>query len=579
MSAEMQTKVQANPAQSFIPVQTGLLQRKSALCNTPGLVEDSGRDKEKLNLQRSSVDQAGTTTVPPIVHKALRSPGQPLDPATRAFMEPLFGHDFSKVSVHSTGPGMIQTKLKINEPRDIYEQEADMMAEQVMAMSAHPSIISAPPRIQRFSGQSNGQMDAVPASSGLGLVPVAIRPLSGQTRIQRQGGTYGLLQQWAAKRMYNDFIRNAEIYGLPVRFLRRVGRDYGISFGRSSRVCLTLNMMTLEEAVLQSASQIALTLPYGGISAIRTIYEEATHAYLDMVSDEPRFSRFIAEGVRHYQDARTTGGEITTDPWQVFQEAAGIYVGHRAAIWWSTFESLVINASIACSDPAAAGRLREMNIFAKHRDRYNSLMAKVVFGYSYEGGFLGIGSEPAYTTRAMSDEMKTFLDHELLEDRIPDQFEAVAGFQLLLILAGVTLSGPVAAPETMPAIAPAVQRQSAGETPPSLSGVQESVGNVLRSSGNPLDPALKQDMEQRFGHDFSRVRVHADAKAQMSAQAVNANAYTVGNDIVFASGRYLPGLVEGRRLLAHELTHVVQQRRGIQEDSAGRQPLMSAFLH
>jgi len=86
-------------------------------------------------------------------------------------------------------------------------------------------------------------------------------------------------------------------------------------------------------------------------------------------------------------------------------------------------------------------------------------------------------------------------------------------------------------------------------------------------------------MEQRFGHDFSRVRVHADAKAQMSAQAVNANAYTVGNDIVFASGRYLPGLAEGRRLLAHELTHVVQQRRGIQEDSAGRQPLISAFLH
>lgn len=453
-----------------------------------------------------------------------------------------------------------------------------MVAEQVMAMSAHPSIISAPPRIQRFSGQLNGQMDAVPASLGLGLVPVAIRPLSGQTRIQRQGGTYGLLQQWAAKRMYNDFIRNAEIYGLPVRFLRRVGRDYGISFGRSSRVCLTLNMMTLEEADLQSASQIALTYPFGGTSAIRTIYEEATHAYLDMVSNEPRFSRFIAEGVRHYQDARTTGGEITTDPWQVFQEAAGIYVGHRAAIWWSTFESLVINASIACSGPAAAGRLREINKFAQLRDSYNRLMAEVVFGYSYEGGFLGIGSEQAYTTRAMSDEMKTFLDHELLEDRIPDRFEAVAGFQLLL-LAGVTLSGPVAAPGPMPAIAPAVQRQSAGETSPSLSGVQESVENVLRSSGNPLDPALKQDMEQRFGHDFSRVRVHADAKAQMSAQAVNANAYTVGNDIVFASGRYLPGLAEGRRLLAHELTHVVQQRRGIQEDSAGRQPLISAFLH
>ena len=136
MSNEMQTKVQANPTQNFTPVQTGLLQRKSALCNTPRLVEDSGRDKEKLTLQRSSVDQAGTTTVPPIVHKALRSPGQPLDPATRAFMEPLFGHDFSKVRVHSTGRGKIQTKLKINKPGDLYEQEADRVAKQVMRMPA-----------------------------------------------------------------------------------------------------------------------------------------------------------------------------------------------------------------------------------------------------------------------------------------------------------------------------------------------------------------------------------------------------------------------------------------------------------
>ncbi|NOR41701.1 MAG: DUF4157 domain-containing protein [Gammaproteobacteria bacterium] len=110
MSTEVQTKVQASPAQNFTPVQTGLLQKKCALCNTPGLVGDSERDKEKLTLQRSPVDQAGTTTVP------------------------RFGHDFNRVNVHSTGSGMIQTKLKINEPGDLYEQEADRVAEQVMRM-------------------------------------------------------------------------------------------------------------------------------------------------------------------------------------------------------------------------------------------------------------------------------------------------------------------------------------------------------------------------------------------------------------------------------------------------------------
>jgi hypothetical protein len=66
-------------------------------------------------------------------------------------------------------------------------------------------------------------------------------------------------------------------------------------------------------------------------------------------------------------------------------------------------------------------------------------------------------------------------------------------------------------------------------------------------------------MEPRFGHDFSQVRVHKDAKVSESARAVNALAYTVGRDVVFGAGLYEPGTHEGRRLITHELTHVVQQ--------------------
>jgi hypothetical protein len=66
-------------------------------------------------------------------------------------------------------------------------------------------------------------------------------------------------------------------------------------------------------------------------------------------------------------------------------------------------------------------------------------------------------------------------------------------------------------------------------------------------------------MEPRFGHDFSRVRVHSDDKAAKSARAINTAAYTIGQDIVFSAGHYTPGTVAGRRLLAHELAHVVQQ--------------------
>jgi hypothetical protein len=140
MSTEMQTRVQASPAQSFTPVQTGLLQKKCTLCNTPGLGEDSERDEEKLTLQRSSVDKAGTTTVP------------------------RFGHDFRKVRIHDAVPITIQTKLSISQPNDIYELEADRIADQVLAAPVHTGVSGAPPRIQRFSGQSNGQMDTAPAS-------------------------------------------------------------------------------------------------------------------------------------------------------------------------------------------------------------------------------------------------------------------------------------------------------------------------------------------------------------------------------------------------------------------------------
>lgn len=107
---------------------------------------------------------------------------------------------------------------------------------------------------------------------------------------------------------------------------------------------------------------------------------------------------------------------------------------------------------------------------------------------------------------------------------------------------------------------PRLQRDPAvGATPASAPPI---VHEVLASPGRPLDAAIRATMESRFGHDFSQVRVHADERAAQSAQAVNARAYTVGRDVVFGRGEYAPGSSQGQRLLAHELTHVVQQRRG-----------------
>jgi len=83
--------------------------------------------------------------------------------------------------------------------------------------------------------------------------------------------------------------------------------------------------------------------------------------------------------------------------------------------------------------------------------------------------------------------------------------------------------------------------------------------NVVWSGGQPLDAATRAFMEPRLGHDFSLVRVHADGEAAESAERLGARAYTVGRHVVFGSGQFAPAAASGRRVLAHELAHVVQQ--------------------
>jgi hypothetical protein len=114
--------------------------------------------------------------------------------------------------------------------------------------------------------------------------------------------------------------------------------------------------------------------------------------------------------------------------------------------------------------------------------------------------------------------------------------------------------------------------------PSGLLGLQRAVGNggvasmveeerspvhdVVSGGGRPLEPDVRSDMEGRLGHDFGDVRVHDDSAAHESARSVNAHAYTVGSNIVFQRDTYDPGSDSGRTMLAHELTHVVQQRSG-----------------
>jgi hypothetical protein len=128
----------------------------------------------------------------------------------------------------------------------------------------------------------------------------------------------------------------------------------------------------------------------------------------------------------------------------------------------------------------------------------------------------------------------------------------------------------------------AVQAAMAGQFdaagPSGILGLQRAVGNsrvtevveeerspvhdVISSSGSPLPTEVRADMEGRFGTSFGDVRVHNDGAAHESASSVNAQAYTVGPNIVFQRDKYDPSSDAGNHMLAHELTHVVQQRNG-----------------
>jgi hypothetical protein len=132
-----------------------------------------------------------------------------------------------------------------------------------------------------------------------------------------------------------------------------------------------------------------------------------------------------------------------------------------------------------------------------------------------------------------------------------------------------------------PDVSPAVARRAPELlSPRSVLALQRAAGNATvsrlledepaspvrdvigKGGGRPLEPEVRGLMESRLAADFGDVRVHTDHAASESARAISAQAYTVGSDVVFQSGRYEPASPSGQRMLAHELTHVVQQRSG-----------------
>jgi hypothetical protein len=115
-----------------------------------------------------------------------------------------------------------------------------------------------------------------------------------------------------------------------------------------------------------------------------------------------------------------------------------------------------------------------------------------------------------------------------------------------------------------------------GQAVTDVSGVETGI-HALQNSGQPLDAATRSFFEPRFGHDFGQVRVHTGSKAHDLARSVQARAFTLGHDIVFAQREYMPASNAGKRLLAHELTHVVQQRQSAVSRTIFRTPSVNTW--
>lgn len=175
----------------------------------------------------------------------------------------------------------------------------------------------------------------------------------------------------------------------------------------------------------------------------------------------------------------------------------------------------------------------------------------------------------AIQAKLLVGEVNDPLEHDA--DRVADQVVRMPDPESSLAAAPTQLSRKCA--DCAKEEAQTLQTKRAGMPEATTGEAPAIVHAVLSSPGQPLDPISRAFFEPRFRHDFSRVRVHADAQAGASARAIGALAYTAGPNIIFGMSQYAPATAMGRRLLAHELAHVVQQ-----DDSAATPAVLQRDL-
>ncbi len=638
--------------------------------------------KPDLSLPRAAVNSAHVRAVPPIISDVLHSPGQLLDESTGAFLEPRFGHDFSWIPTHHPVVGVIQTKLAINKPGDEFEQEADRIADQVLAASAHATVSGALPRIQRFAGQPARQADPAPASVDRVLAGSG-RPLD-TTLQQDMGQRFGhdfsrvrVHSGGAAEQSAREVNAHAYTVGHNIVFgagqfaprtntgrrllahelthvvqqsggagMRagqsdeRRGRNMSIS-AQPTNIIARQSSPSADAEAPQSVKGADAAPPD---SAPKQTQTQATDPQLptctmqavDQWIPDPQNSSKQLFGLTTLSGAGRTQPEFILGPapgggkgFVVLPTSAslapiqskflkpGRYVDRRMInfrpqegsgfpyrsdgypnVWEVTSAG---SAKIQAGEQEHCDDFRLAFYLSLYRfvEIVNDMAAKGTVYPSKAAADSALRTQVAIDPAKLFDYFKclaSWMQNErdtkpwhtptlphvdsvsydsnvrdqvairtLTENALPEvgkhsswdllQNGAAQACVQHTTLKPTTSTSPATNPQ--PRGNKRLQRKALGAA--SASRVPAIVQEVLSTPGKPLDAQVRGLMEPRLGWDFSHVRVHTDACAAASADAVQAHAFTVGNHVVFGAEQYTPQLPNGLRLLAHELTHVIQQ--------------------
>ncbi len=572
----MNTRVlaQTKPlATSAPPVRSNLLQRKCACGGTPGPTgecEECRKKRLQRNVAQTSTLNHQHPEVPSIVHEVLRSPGQPLDPATRAFMERRFGHDFSRVRVH-TDAKSAESARAVN----------------ALAYTVGQNVVFGTGRYAPGHGDGRQLIAHELAHVVQQSRADGIHGAQSNEKLGLSSTSPTVLQKQDAEKSHEE-----RVLLLEVRDIARNCPD----FDDEVKKWIFRKAAPYIESFYKTLNKVVLITSRHDWKKPSEFGELDMDIYFSRVTEESVLQAVFAAPVEEQHVKLTVRFRKYADGLHVTGELIDWLDGHAVTV--RSWEGVVTThttwglLSIAC-DKTTIRDLPEPepppHEFQKTKER-KRMQAKlsitadndpleqeadhIADQMMAESAHSAVSNTPLHAEGTANESAKAVnalaytvgrdvvlgrAKHSQPSRRAEPAFAPRRHRLLQCKCACGGTPGPTGECEECK------QKQLQGKIENSKSETQNDwrvppiVYDVLRSPGRPLDVGVQAEMEARFGYDFSRVRIHADARAAESARAVNALAYTVGSDVVFATGYYAPSSWDGRRLLAHELWHTIEQ--------------------